>query len=147
VAEPLPRRTNWGPRGCLIALALVAALALLLETLYGWIDRRSPGTERIEAMTNRLVRLQLADEPVVALTVAAIHARRKRFTWAADRWAVEGAVILDEGTPESRPRVPYVAVVHTVCDDHLDRACWVIEQLTYGERIIKLRPAPGSVIN
>ena len=147
MAEPSPRRTNWGPRGCLFALALIALLALLLETLDGWIDRRSPGVARIEAMTNRLVRIELVDEPVVALNVEAVHARRKRFTWAADRWAVEGAVILDQGAPEARPRVPYLAVVHTVCDDYLDNACWVIEQLTYGERIIKLRPAPGSVIN
>ena len=147
MAEPLPRRTNWGPRGCLAVLALVAAFALALELLFGWIDRQSPALERIEAMTNRLVREQLADQPVAALTVAAIHARRKRFTWSTDRWAVEGEAILDAGAPEDRPRLPYLAVVHAACDDYLDRRCWVIEQLTYGERIIKLAPQPGLVIN
>jgi hypothetical protein len=120
---------------------------LLLETLFGWLDERSPGLRRIEAMANELVRRELIDEPVLALTVRAIHTRKKRFTLMTERWAVEGEVILDGGAPEARPRVPYLALVHMICDDAYDHACWVLEQLTYGDRILRLRGRAGSVIN
>ncbi len=143
MAELPPRRRNYGTRGCLLTIAIIAALVLLLETLFGWLDQRSPGLARIQAMANELVCRQLIDEPVMALTVHAIHRRKKRFTLTTERWAVEGEVIL-EG---ARPRVPYLALVHMICDDPIERACWVLEQLTYGDRIIRLRGRAGSVIN
>ncbi len=141
------RPRSYGRRGCLMTLALIAALVLFFEVAYEAFDRRSPSSDRIQAMTNDLVRQQLIDQPIMAVTVAVIHSRKKRFSLSTDRWAVEGNVIIGETGDVEPDHRPYVAVLHTVCDDHLDQRCWVLEQLTYGDRIIRLREAPGSVIN
>lgn len=83
----------------------------------------------------------------MGLTVASIHSRKKRFSLSTDRWAVEGDVVLDEGSGNPPARRPYVAILHTLCADHIERRCWVLEQLTYGEEIMRLRTPPSSVIN
>lgn len=138
---------SYGPRGCLLTLTLLAALVLFFEVAYEMIDWRSPDADRIQAMTNDLVRELLFDQPIDTLTVSTIHSRKKRFSLSTDRWAIEGDVVLEQ-TGEAQPeRRPYVAILHTVCSKHGDRRCWVLEQLTYGERVIRLREAPGSVIN
>ncbi len=141
------RPRNYGPRGCLLTLVLVAALVLFFEVFYGMLDLWSPSADRIQAVANDLVRRQLTDQPIMALTVSAIHSRKKRFSLSTDRWAIEGDVILAETGDDLAGHHPYVAILHTVCDDHNDQRCWVLEQLTYGERIIRLRELPGSVIN
>jgi flavin reductase (DIM6/NTAB) family NADH-FMN oxidoreductase RutF len=141
------RPRSYGPRGCLLTLALVAALVLFFEFAYEAIDWRSPSSDRIQAATNDLVRRELVEQPIIALTVTAIHSRKKRFSLSTDRWAIEGEVVLAEAEDGAPDRHPYVAIVHTVCDDHIDRRCWVLEQLTYRDRIIRLQDAPDSVIN
>ncbi len=138
---------NYGPRGCLLTVASVAALVIFFEVFYGMLDIWSPDQAQIQSAANDLVRRQLADEPITALTVAVIHSRKKRFSLTTDRWAVEGEVIVRDAETEERSRKPYVAVLHTICGDHLDLSCWVLEQLTYGDQIIRLRESPGSVIN
>ncbi len=142
------RPRDYGPRGCLLTIAVVIAMAVGFQYVFAWIDQRAISTERIQAMTNQLVRNQLIAEPVMGLTVASVHTRKSRFTLFTDRWAVEGEVILepDEDGGDAR-REPYVAVLHTVCDDPLDSQCWVLERLTYGDRTIKLDNAKRSVIN
>ena len=142
MAEPLRRRRNYGTRGCLLTIAALAAVLLAIELVIGWADR-NPNNERIQAATNDMVRRQLIDLPVMALTVAAIHPRKTRFTLGTERWSVQGEVILagDGG------RVPYLALIHLTCDDAYDRACWTLEQLTYDSRILRLVGRAGSVIN
>jgi len=126
---------------------LIAALILFFEVAYEKLDWRSPDADRIQVMTNELVRELLADEPITGLTVVTIHSRKKRFSLSTDRWAIEGDVILAAPEGEQPDRRPYVAILHTLCDEHVDRRCWLLEQLTYGDRIIRLHEAPGSVIN
>ena len=138
---------SYGPRGCLLTLALIAALVLFFEVAYDAFDRRSPSADRIQAMTNDLVRRQLSDQAIMVLTVTAIHSRKKRFSLSTDRWAIEGDVILAETAEAGSERRPYIAIVHTVCDDHIDRRCWVLEQLSYGDQILRLQEPPESVIN
>ncbi len=99
-------------------------------------------------MANQLVRNQLITEPVMALTVASVHTRKARFTLYTDRWAVEGEVVLQPDEDGTQPRrEPYVAVLHTICDDPIDSKCWILERLTYGDRTIRLDDAKRSVIN
>ena len=130
-----------------MTVALIAATVLFFEVIYEKFDRRSPSAGRIQAMTYDLVRRQLIDQPIMGLTVATIHSRKKRFSLSTDRWAVEGDVVLAEGTDTGPARRPYVAILHTICDDHIDRRCWVLEQLTFGEEMMRLREPPNSVIN
>ncbi len=144
MAEPIPRRRDYGPRGCLLTLAAMAAIVLVLEFAIGWSDRLGPGVERIQAVSNVMIRRQLIEEGVEVVTVRGIHPRRTRFTLYTERWAVEGDVIL--AGPEAR-RVPYLALVHMTCSDSIDRRCWTLEQLTYGTRIMRLEGEAGSVIN
>ena len=122
----ISRPRDYGPRGCLLTVAVVIAMAVGFQFAFAWIDQRAVSTERIQAMTNQFVRTQLIAEPVMGLTVASVHTRKTRFTLFTDRWAVEGEVILepDEDGGETR-REPYVAVLHIVCDDPLDSQCWV----------------------
>ena len=143
MAEPLRRRRNYGTRGCLLTIAALAAFVLLLEMVIDWAERGDPSVERIQAAANDMVRRQLIDQPVMAVTVAAIHPRKTRFTLGTERWSVEGEVILagDGG------RVPYLALVHLTCDDAYDRACWTLEQLTYDSRILRLEGPARSVID
>lgn len=138
---------NYGPRGCLLTLALIAGTVLFFEVAYEMLDRRSPDSDRIQAVTNDLVRRQLIDQPIMGITVAVIHSRKKRFSLSTDRWAVEGEVILATTAEADSERRAYVAILHTICDDHVDQRCWVLEQLTYGDRIMRLREPPSSVIN
>lgn len=138
---------NYGPRGCLLTIALIGALVIFFEVFYGMFDLWAPDHVQIQSAANDLVRRQLADETISALTVTTIHSRKKRFSLSTDRWAVEGELTLpgpEGGAPE---RHAYVAIVHAVCSDHASLHCWVLEQLSYGDRIIRLREAPGSVIN
>ena len=141
------RPRNYGPRGCLLTVAVVIAMAVGFQYVFAWIDQRAVSVERIQAMTNQLVRNQLIAEPVMGLTVASVHTRKTRFTLYTDRWAVEGEVILEPGADGATRREAYVAVLHTVCDDPIDNKCWVLERLTYGDRTIRLDDAKRSVIN
>lgn len=142
--DPIPRRRDYGPRGCLLTLAAMAAIVLALEFAIGWSDRLGPGVERIQAISNEMIRRQLIEEGVAVVLVRGIHPRRTRFTLFTERWAVEGEVILAD---EEATRVPYRALVHMTCSDAYDRRCWVLEQLTYGTRIMRLEGEAGSVIN
>ena len=54
---------------------------------------------------------------------------------------------MDAGQSLSEHRAPYVAVVHLRCPDAEDPTCWVLERLTYGDRILRLSEPEGSVIN
>jgi hypothetical protein len=142
--QPLPRRRDYGPRGCLLTLAAMAAIVLALEFAIGWSDRLGPGVERIQAVSNERVRRQLVDEGIAVVTVRGIHPRRTRFTLFTERWAVEGEVILAD---EAATRVPYRALLHMTCSDAYDRRCWSLEQLTYGSHIMRLEGEAGSVID
>ncbi|MDP6951326.1 MAG: hypothetical protein QGF53_01065 [Alphaproteobacteria bacterium] len=144
MADPLPRRRDYGPRGCLLTLAAMAAIVLVLEFAIGWSDRLGPGVERIQSVANEKVRRQLIEEDIAAITVRGVHPRRKRFTLLTERWAVEGDVIM--AGAEGR-RVPYLALLHMTCSDAFDRRCWVLEQLTYGTHIMRLEGEAGSVID
>lgn len=138
---------NYGPRGCLLTIALIVALVIFFEVFYGMFDLWAPDHAQIQSAANDLVRRQLSDETISALTVTNIHSRKKRFSLSTDRWAVEGEFTLsgsDGSEPVSRP---YVAILHTVCSDHTVLRCWVLEQLAYDDRILRLRESPGSVIN
>ena len=138
---------NYGPRGCLLTIAILVAMALGFQYIFEWIDQRAIGLDRIQAMTNQLVRTQLIAEPVMALTVASVHTRKTRFTLYSDRWAVEGEVILEPDADGTERREPYTAVVHTICDDPLDSQCWILERLSYGDQTIKIDDTKRSVIN
>lgn len=138
---------SYGPRGCLLTLVLIGVLVLFFEVFYDMLDRNAPSTDQLQTVANDFVRRQLIDQPIAALTVVAIHSRKKRFSISTDRWAVEGEVLLRATGSGDAVRRPYVAVLHRVCDDLSDPRCWVLEQLTYGDEIIRLRDAPGSVIN
>jgi hypothetical protein len=131
----------------LLTIAVVVAMAVGFQYVFEWIDQRAVSLDRIQAMTNQLVRTQLIAEPVMALTVASVHTRKTRFTLYSDRWAVEGEVILEPSDDGTERREPYTAVVHTICDDPLNSQCWVLERLSYGDRTIKLDDTKRSVIN
>ncbi len=133
------KTTNYGPIGCVLVIAILGAVVAGLYMLSEWYKTQGPSEERISAVTIGLVKTAVGGPQVTGVNVTSIHARRERFGLSVDRWAVQGQVLSTTEIGETAAE-GYIAVIHTLCDDHDSLRCWRMEQLSVGDEIIRTQP-------
>ncbi len=124
-------KRNYGPRGCALTLALLAAVVVILLLVHRWIQASGPTDSQIRDQTRTLIEQEWRDGEVDGVKIVEIYAQSKRFQLWPSRWAVRGLV---RYRPEPNQLVDetFLAAVATVCNTYGDADCWSLDRLVVG---------------